>query len=336
MKISGRENKSGFKGQKRYKICRISLFILTFIIIFLSALLSVSCGLVYYDIRENESGRKSSEQKSIEPDDAYVSDSPDSSLQAAGEKQQSADYNSNEKPVLIKTSNCAVKEIIDGDTFSIENGKRIRLIGINTPETGMYFYDEAKTVLEMMIGGKELYLEKDISEMDGYGRLLRYAYYGNLFINLEMVLRGFANSFTYPPDVKYQDRLNEAERYARTNRLGLWAISELAGSGIEVAINPDAAGDDTENINGEFVIICNTGSKDINIGGWTLKDSSINIYEFYNYVLKKGERITLFSGKGKDGKGNFYWGSQMPVWNNKHDSLYLRDKDGLLIKYISY
>ena len=116
--------------------------------------------------------------------------------------------------------------------------------------------------------------------MDGYGRLLRYAYYGNLFINLEMVLRGFANSFTYPPDVKYQDRLNEAERYARINRLGLWAISELASSGIEVVINPDAAGDDTKNINGEFVIIRIPVQKTSNIGGWTLKDSSIIYMNF--------------------------------------------------------
>ncbi|MDD3819484.1 MAG: thermonuclease family protein, partial [Actinomycetota bacterium] len=86
-----------------------------------------------------------------------------------------------------------VKEVIDGDTIILSDGRRVRLIGINTPEHGMYFYEEAKEALEMIVLGKKVFLEKDVSEKDQYGRLLRYVYTGDLSVNMEMVKRGFAN-----------------------------------------------------------------------------------------------------------------------------------------------
>src|SRR4030065_917928 len=95
-----------------------------------------------------------------------------------------------------------VKEVIDGDTIVLSNGSRVRLIGINTPEYGMYFFEEAREVLEAIVLEREVSLEKDITDKDKYGRLLRYVYTGNLFVNLEMGKRGFANAYTYPTDVK--------------------------------------------------------------------------------------------------------------------------------------
>jgi micrococcal nuclease len=305
-KISGKINS---KSPLIYITTKISSLTLAFtqVFIFLSIFFLVSCGLFYYD--------KSGPEESL----------PGTLSKGTGEDPQIDD------DVFYK-----VKEIVDGDTFTIENGNKIRLIGINTPEYGMYFYEEAKDVLALIIKGKKVLIERDISDIDRYGRLLRYAYYGQLFVNLEMVIRGFANSFTYPPDVKYQEKFIEAEKYARANNLGLWAISAYSGPEIDIKLNPDADGKDTENINGEFVTIRNNGKKDLNIGGWTIKDSSTSIYEFYGYILRQQSSLTLYSGKGKDGNGRLYWGSDVPVWNNEHDSFYLRDKDGLLVKYLAY
>lgn len=232
-----------------------------------------------------------------------------------------------------------VIEVIDGDTIILSNNERIRFIGMNTPEEGMYFFEEARDVLEIMILGKEVRLEVDISDLDQYGRKLRYVYHRDIFVNLEMVKRGFANTFTYPPDVKYSEQFLEAERYARENNLGLWESSKINTVGIE--INFDAPGNDNENINGEFVILENIGPEILDTSGWTIKDSGTSIYHFGSYKFNPDARIVLFSGEGKDRneddeKRYLFWNSQRPVWNNDNDTLYLRDKEGLLMEIYNY
>jgi len=227
-----------------------------------------------------------------------------------------------------------VSEVIDGDTVILSNGDRIRFLGINTPENGMYFYIESKEVLEAMILGEDVALEKDISDYDLYGRKLRYVFLNDIFVNLEMVKRGFANIYTYPPDVKYAEDILAAERYARENNLGLWELSEFDDIYIEIFY--DAPGNDNENINGEYIVLENTGSSILNMAGWTIKDSGTNIYVFGAGRLYPGSKITLFSGKGTDDEDILYWNSHRPVWNNDFDTLYLRDADGLLMNIYNY
>ena len=232
------------------------------------------------------------------------------------------------------SSGFMVKEVVDGDTIILSDNSRVRLIGINTPEYGMYFYGEAREVLEAMVLGREVVLEKDISEVDKYGRLLRYVYMDDLFVNLEMVKRGFANAYTYPPDVKYTEKFLAAERYARSNNLGLWEKSKI--DIVKIDINYDASGNDNLNLNDEYVIIENIGDDIVNTDGWTVKDSGRSIYKFGSYIFEPASTIYLYTGSGKDGECKFYWGSSKPIWNNDHDTLYLRDKEGLLIEIYNY
>ena len=232
------------------------------------------------------------------------------------------------------SSGFIVKEVVDGDTIILSDNSRVRLIGINTPEYGMYFYGEAREVLEAMVLGREVVLEKDISEVDKYGRLLGYVYTDDLFVNLEMVKRGFANAYTYPPDVKYTEKFLAAERYARLNNLGLWEKSKI--DIVKIDINYDASGNDNLNLNDEYVIIENIGDDMVNTDGWTVKDSGTSIYKFRSYIFEPASTIYLYTGSGKDGECKFYWGSSKPIWNNDHDTLYLRDKEGLLIEIYNY
>lgn len=121
-----------------------------------------------------------------------------------------------------------VTKVIDGDTLELEGGQKVRYIGIDTPETKhpakgvQCFGKEAAAKNKELIEGKEAIIEKDVSETDRYGRLLRYVYIGNLFINDYLVREGYALASTYPPDVKYQDQFREAEKEARENNRGLW------------------------------------------------------------------------------------------------------------------
>ncbi|MCL5071345.1 MAG: thermonuclease family protein [Actinobacteria bacterium] len=227
-----------------------------------------------------------------------------------------------------------VIEVIDGDTFVLSNNEHVRLIGINTPESERYFYEEAKEVLEFLVLNKNVRLEKDVEDKDAYGRLLRYVYLENLFVNLEMIKRGFANVFTFPPNIKYTDKFIEAEREARKNEIGLWEKSN--SSNIEINIKYDAEGDDRINLNGEYVVFKNNNNYNINLVGWTVKDLSTNIYDFRKMIFKSGSSLILFSGNGSDLENKLYWNSTKPIWNNDHDTLYLRDYDGLLVELYNY
>ncbi len=115
-----------------------------------------------------------------------------------------------------------VTHIVDGDTFDIASGERVRMIGIDTPERGKHFYKEASVRLAELIDGKEVTLTKDISETDRYGRLLRHVYYDDVWINKQMIEEGYAKFVTFPPDVAHVEIFKQAQREARNNELGVW------------------------------------------------------------------------------------------------------------------
>ena len=115
-----------------------------------------------------------------------------------------------------------VTQVIDGDTIVIEGGYHVRYIGVDAPEKDESYYLEAKQANEELVEGKRVRLEKDISNKDKYGRLLRYVYVDGTFVNAEMVRQGYACAKAYLPDVKYQVYLEAMEKEARQERRGSW------------------------------------------------------------------------------------------------------------------
>jgi len=121
-----------------------------------------------------------------------------------------------------------VKRVIDGDTIVLDDDRRVRYIGINTPETvhpnkdvecyGKESFDKNKELLE----GKTVYLENDVRDVDRYDRILRYVWVDDVMVNKQLVKEGYAFSDSYPPDIKYQDEFRDAEDFARDNEIGLW------------------------------------------------------------------------------------------------------------------
>lgn len=124
-----------------------------------------------------------------------------------------------------------VARVIDGDTIEVRmDGElfKVRYIGIDTPETKDPRVDvecfglEAAAANERLVEGQAVFLEKDVSETDRYGRLLRYVWSRSVLVNEELVADGYAVVSTYPPDVQYQDRFLAAQRSARGAGRGLW------------------------------------------------------------------------------------------------------------------
>lgn len=126
-----------------------------------------------------------------------------------------------------------VTKVVDGDTIGLDSGKTVRFIGIDTPETvdprrpvGC-FGKEASNESKSLLFGKEVILQKDISDIDKYGRLLRLVFLplddGRiLFVNDYLVREGFGRVKTYLPDVKFEPQFLEAEDEAKANKKGLW------------------------------------------------------------------------------------------------------------------
>lgn len=126
-----------------------------------------------------------------------------------------------------------VTRVIDGDTIEIEGREKVRYIGIDTPETVdprkpvACFGKEASEENKKLVLGKAIILEKDISETDKFGRLLRYVYIKEkdgktIFVNDYLVREGYAKASTFPPDVKFANQFLLAEKEARETKKGLW------------------------------------------------------------------------------------------------------------------
>lgn len=126
-----------------------------------------------------------------------------------------------------------IKKFVDGDTFWIDDGSekglKVRLIGIDTPETVHprkpveYYGREASNFVKNLLHNKKVRLEFDVDKKDRYGRLLAYVYLKNgTFLNETLVKRGYAKVSTVPPNVKYADHFKKLERFARENEMGLW------------------------------------------------------------------------------------------------------------------
>lgn len=134
-----------------------------------------------------------------------------------------------------QTTEAKVVRIVDGDTIVVAYGGReykVRYIGMDTPETVdpnspvAWMGPQATIANAALVEGKTVILEKDVSEVDRFGRLLRYVWLTDgttwTLVNLELVRQGVASAISYPPDVKNDDLYVAAEADAQRAVLGLW------------------------------------------------------------------------------------------------------------------
>ena len=134
----------------------------------------------------------------------------------------------------LPASEATVVRVVDGDTIVVRLGtgaeERVRYIGIDTPESVkpntpvQCFAKAASDANAALVDGRRVRLVRDVSERDRYGRLLAYVYRAedDLFVNEELVRRGFAHAATYPPDVRHAARFRAVEQQAREAGRGLW------------------------------------------------------------------------------------------------------------------
>jgi micrococcal nuclease len=155
-------------------------------------------------------------------------------------------------PVVDKTSvnkreSSFVARVVDGDTLRLSDGRKVRLIGVDTPEvhySEKLLRDSKRTHKDVdvirslgrrsadftrrLCEGKAIKIEKDITKLDRYGRILGYVYLEDgIFVNAEIIKEGYGQVMTIPPNVKYSEYFYNLQREARNKRIGLWADTDV-------------------------------------------------------------------------------------------------------------
>jgi micrococcal nuclease len=123
---------------------------------------------------------------------------------------------------------CTVASITDGDTFTCDDGSRVRLLLIDAPERdqGPYGAKARAALSELLPPGSTATLELDVRQRDRFGRVLAYVTNAEgRFVNKEMLRRGMAIVSVHPPNVRHVDRFREAGEQARAANAGLWSGS---------------------------------------------------------------------------------------------------------------
>jgi len=242
-------------------------------------------------------------------------------------------------------------KVIDGDTIEVNIGgtmHKVRYIGIDTPELDdnrveyCALAQEATRYNKQLVEGKNVRLEKDVSEIDKYGRLLRYVYVDDIFINAELVRQGLAWAKAYEPDTKYQDTLEKTESEARQDKIGIWQETKpstpIKVENVEITgifydgLVPNVESD-------EYVEIINSGDQPQELAGCVLRDISEGYpsFTFPSYILAVGESIRVYTNEYHLEWGGFSFEYSQSIWNNSEpDVAVLYDNQGNEVSRKSY
>ena len=133
-----------------------------------------------------------------------------------------------------------VRKVVDGDTIDVSGGERVRLIGVDTPESvapdrpvGCFGREASRFTASLVPPGTPVRLVGDVEQRDRFGRLLAYVYRqaDGLFVNAELLRQGYAQLLTIPPNIAHTDELSAIARRAREGSQGLWAACTLLPDG---------------------------------------------------------------------------------------------------------
>ena len=233
----------------------------------------------------------------------------------------------------IQDYNMTVTEVVDGDTFYLGNGDKIRMLGINTPESGRPYAQEATDFLTNMILGKEVSLVNDSKndDSDSYGRLLAHVYVDDTFVNYEIIKAGYAFWYPYTSGTDFDTEYEEAQDYASNNMVGLWTESSYDLTIDYIEYDPE--GDEAE---GEYVVLTNHENHNVSMVGWFLQDEAAQTAYEFDFIITNNTSIRIYTGDGTDNSTTLYWGWHQGIWNNSGDFAILQDENGYLVDSYRY
>jgi endonuclease YncB( thermonuclease family) len=232
-----------------------------------------------------------------------------------------------------------VKQVYDGDTILLEDGRRVRYLGINAPEFQEPFYLKAKRFNESLVLGREVRLEFVEEGTDTFNRLLAYVYVGDQMVNARLVQEGLAHAFFIGPNRKHNALLLRLQDEAKQRKLGMWSArarpTDLKITSVHLAdpVKPHPYA--------PYVRIANLGNGPIRLGGYVLSSEAGQRYLFPDVSVDPGYTVIVASTGGTDGVDNtgqlvVHWPTQGSVWDAREDTAFLMDPTGALVDSFHY
>ncbi len=230
-----------------------------------------------------------------------------------------------------------VQQVYDGDTVLLEDGRKVRYLGINAPEYQEPFYLKAKRFNESLVLNREIRLEFDGERADTYGRLLAYVYVGDLLVNARIVREGLAHAFFIGPGRKHDALLLETQEQAKRRRAGIWS----SGGDKKLVKITSVYRADPERPDGpaSYVRIANLSGQALRLAGYTLSNESGQRYLFPDVVIADPGHTLIISGAA-GGHGTSANAQRIVYWPgmawDREDTVYLLDRSGATVDSFRY
>ncbi|HVR33535.1 MAG TPA: lamin tail domain-containing protein [Acidimicrobiia bacterium] len=228
--------------------------------------------------------------------------------------------------------------VLDGDSLRVAVGSHnveIRLAGINAPERDECHGDAARLALRDL-ASETVWIE--VIDTDQFGRSVAGVWSEAGFVNGIVVARGGAIAMT--DHAPWAAQLIAAESTARQHGVGMWSL-DACGEPVTARVSlemtsPDPPGPDDQVLNEEIVTIVNTGSRDLDLSGFVLRDeSSVNRLRFPEGTVLPA-RTSLAVVTGCSPAAGFAWCAAGPIWNNAGDSAILLSPAGTVVAHVRY
>jgi micrococcal nuclease len=232
-----------------------------------------------------------------------------------------------------------VKQVYDGDTVLLEDGRRVRYLGINAPEFREPYYLRAKRFNESLVLGREIRLESDVERADAHDRLLAYVYVTNQMVNAELVRQGLAHAFFVGPGRRHNALFLRLQNEARQRRLGIWSVrgrpKDLKITSVRLR---DPADPDPRT---PYVRIANLSNDGIRLAGHVLSNEGGSRFVFPDVVVEPGHTVLVVGTTGPDGADSrgqlvVHWPAQATAWDPSEDTAFLLDPAGAVVDTFPY
>lgn len=257
---------------------------------------------------------------------------------AAGDSTEQATASPALSGVKAGPTQASVAAVYDGDTMTLSTGDKVRLRWVNTPELKPpeEYGLEARELTASLVLQKSVTLVYGAQIRDSYDRLLAGVMVEGRNLSIALLEAGLGHLFVIPPDDTDLTPLIAAQAKAQAARRGVWSTEGYRGALHITSFHANADGDDRQNVNGEYLRLCNVSPEVLDTSGYRIADISGRSWEFPTAILPPGHTLKVHSGRGThqldpSTQVEVYLGSADPIWNNTEDRATIYDRYGRVV-----
>jgi endonuclease YncB( thermonuclease family) len=243
-------------------------------------------------------------------------------------------------PAAATEATAVVRSVYDGDTFTLDNGDRVRLRGVNAPEMRPLepFADDARQLAQDRLAGRAVTLRT--TGRDSFGRTLADVSTGGRDLATALLEAGLAHVMLIPPldsdDGPWAAALLAAEARARAARRGVWSTPAFAGPLLITSFHPDARGDDNQDPTGEYARLANVTGAPLPLAGLRVREEDGRTFPLPSLTVPAGHTVIVRAGRGSSNADprrqiTVSLGTDGPIFDNDGARIEVLDSSGRVL-----